>query len=196
MSKATAWRRARKLIFATAVVALTFGVATGADTTASPAPVTATVEGADTLALSGAGVVTAKKKAKKQDWFTEMRKIMNRVGGKHVKLVKFDGKCGKKKAEACTFYSGTKSEVAVAKRISKWSKSRKVWAMTHELAHTYQVKILPKLKKSKNFKKMFRGNLELLANCMASAKGATNHGHYCSKKMVKAAKKVWKGKTP
>jgi hypothetical protein len=31
---------------------------------------------------------------------------------------------------------------------------------------------------------------------MASARGATDHGHYCSKAMVKAAAKVWKGKTP
>ena len=203
-----------KTVMFAAAVAVTVGTITVGEGPAAPAvaqPVTITlapvqgsvapaVGAAGSLPVTGVKAPTAKKKAakkKKVNWFAEARAILNKVGGKHVKLVKYNGNCSGHRVVACTSFKGTTvTHIAISSGFAKWSKARKVWALTHELAHTYQVKIMPKLKAAPNFKKLFGSNLETLANCMASVKGKTNHGTRCTSTMLKAAAKVWKGQTP
>ena len=208
-----------KTVMFAAAVAVTVGTITVGEGPAAPAvaqPVTITlapvqgsvapaVGAAGSLPVTGVKAPTVKKKAakkkaaktKKVNWFAEARAILNKVGGKHVKLVKYNGNCSGHRVVACTSFKGTTvTHIAISSGFAKWSKARKVWALTHELAHTYQVKIMPKLKAAPNFKKLFGSNLETLANCMASVKGKTNHGTRCTSTMLKAAAKVWKGQTP
>lgn len=125
------------------------------------------------------------------DWFTQMRQILNDVGGGDIPLEVYDGNCGDVVAVACTKFTGV---IQVSGSISGWSYSRKVWAMRHELAHIYQIRVWDQIMNSPTYKSMFGSYIELLANCMAAAKGSPIGGSMsCSNDQVNWANNIWYG---
>lgn len=129
-----------------------------------------------------------------QNWFDQMRQILNDVGGSDVTLETFDGKCGDVTAEACTRYNGV---IQVSESISGWSYSWKVWAMRHELAHVYQLKVWDQIMNSPTYKSMFGSYIELLANCMAAGRGSPLTGNMaCTTEQVRWADNIWYGRVP
>lgn len=129
------------------------------------------------------------------DWLGEMRSRLNNVGGGHVQLFEFDGNCGGTRAPACAYqFKG----IGVNSSITGLSDSRKNWAMVHELAHMYQFNVWSTLVNSASYQNLFGGNIELLANCMASAKGYTNHGHngQCTAERLDYGRSIWAGIVP
>ncbi len=129
------------------------------------------------------------------DWLGEMRNRLNNVGGGGYSLFEYDGNCGGTQAPACA-YSG--QGIAVSSSIMQFSDSQKNWAMVHELAHMYQFNVWNTLVGSASYQNLFGGNIELLANCMASAKGYTNHGHNsrCTAERVDYGRSIWAGIVP
>lgn len=129
------------------------------------------------------------------DWFAEMRSRLNNVGGGHVKLFEFNGSCGGVQSPACAYqFEG----IGVNPSIMGLSDARKNWAMVHELAHMYQYNVWSTLVNSASYQNLFGGNIELLANCMASAKGYTNHGHnsQCTAERLDYGRSIWAGIVP
>lgn len=129
-----------------------------------------------------------------QSWFDQMRQILNDVGGSDVTLEIYDGKCGDVTAEACTKFNGV---IQVSENISGWSYSWKVWAMRHELAHVYQLKVWDQIMNSPTYKNMFGSYIELLANCMAAGRGSPLTGNMaCTDEQVRWADNIWYGRVP
>ena len=124
------------------------------------------------------------------DWFADMRSRLNSVGGGHIALVAFDGNCGGVQSVACADPNGT---IFVSPAIASQSSARKNTIMAHELAHQYQFPIMGKIRTSAGYAQLFGGNIEQLANCMASAKGYTAHGHSCSAAQISWAGAIWSG---
>lgn len=125
------------------------------------------------------------------DWFADMRQRLNAVGGGHINLVEYDGTCGGQFAAACSYSGGT---IKVHSSIAGWSSARKSWAMTHELAHQSHFNAWNDINASAGYQQLFGSNPEILANCMASARGYSNHGHHCSSDMVNWAAGIWNGR--
>ena len=129
------------------------------------------------------------------DWIGEMRSRLTDVGGGGYSLFEYDGNCDGTQAPACA-YSG--QGIAVSSSIMQFSDSQKNWAMVHELAHMYQYNVWSTLVNSASYQNLFGGNIELLANCMASAKGYTNHGHnsQCTAERLDYGRSIWNGIVP
>lgn len=125
------------------------------------------------------------------NWFADIRQRLNAVGGGHIKLTQYSGSCSGRFAVACSARGGN---IFVHPDIAKMSSSRKNWAMVHELAHQYHFLKWDAVNSSSGYRQLFRSNPEVLANCMASARGYSNHGHRCSKDMVSWASGVWSGR--
>lgn len=123
-------------------------------------------------------------------WFSEMRQILNAVGGSHVSLVEYDGNCSGVSAPACSSRGGT---IKVHPSISGWSSARKYWAMSHELAHQYQFNIWNSIMSSPTYQSSFNGDIEYLANCMTNSKGFAAHGRSCSASQIAWASTIWSG---
>jgi len=123
-------------------------------------------------------------------WFSQMRSILNSVGGSGVRLVAFDGQCGRVWAAACS-KSGA---IMVNSSIGGWSYNRKVWAMDHELAHQYQFRVWSTLMASDTYRSLFGSNIELLANCMTQARGLNYSSQRCSGSQVAFAGGIWQGR--
>ncbi|SDH48127.1 hypothetical protein [Microbacterium sp. 77mftsu3.1] len=137
--------------------------------------------------------------AKKPAWFKDIRKRLDKVGGKDTPLVIFDGKCGKKVAVACSHpdpYTGKAGRISIAKGVTKWSPKMRDWMASHELAHQKQFAVWGKMAASPIYKKSFRQNYERVANCMAEVAGykypsrATSCKTSAEKRFVKA---LWRG---
>lgn len=124
------------------------------------------------------------------DWFADMRSRLNSVGGGHIELAIFDGNCGGVQSVACADSRGT---IFVSPAIASQSSARKNTIMAHELAHQYQFPIMAQINGSAGYAQLFGGNIEKLANCMASAKGYTAHGHSCSAAQISWASAIWSG---
>lgn len=129
------------------------------------------------------------------DWIGEMRSRLTDVGGGGYDLFEYDGNCSGTQAPACA-YSG--QGIAVSSSIMQLSDSQKNWAMVHELAHMYQYNVWSTLVNSASYQNIFGGNIELLANCMASARGYTNHGHnsQCTAERLDYGRSIWDGIVP
>lgn len=129
------------------------------------------------------------------DWIGEMRNRLNNVGGGHVQLFEYDGNCSGAQSPACAYMG---RGIGVNSSIMGFSDSRKNWAMVHELAHMYQYNVWSTLVNSGSYQNLFGGNIELLANCMASAKGYTNHGHnnQCTADRLDYGRSIWAGIVP
>lgn len=129
------------------------------------------------------------------DWLGEMRSRLTDVGGGGYSLFEYDGNCGGTQASACA-YSGR--GIAVSPSVMQLSDSQKNWAMVHELAHMYQYNVWSRLVNSASYQNIFGGNIELLANCMASARGYTNHGHnsQCTAERLDYGRSIWDGIVP
>lgn len=125
------------------------------------------------------------------NWFADMRQRLNAVGGGHVALSEYNGQCGGGFAVACSVAGGG---IKVHPDIAGWSSSRKNWAMSHELAHQVHFQHWSAVGDSAGYRQLFGSNPELLANCMASARGYTDHGHSCSGEMVGWAGGLWSGR--
>jgi hypothetical protein len=123
------------------------------------------------------------------DWFSEMRGILNSVGGGSITLVVYDGNCGGGTAPACSF----RGKIGVTQAIAAWSPVRKSWGMAHEVAHQYQYRVWDQLMASPTYQQLFGSNIELLANCMTTSRGHTVHGQYCSPQMVSWAANIYNG---
>ncbi|WP_248149891.1 hypothetical protein [Microbacterium aoyamense] len=126
------------------------------------------------------------------DWFADMRQRLTNVGGGHIELRQFDGSCGGVQSVACAYSTGG---IRVAPAIASWSSARKNWAMVHELAHTVHFSRWSAVAASAGYAQLFGSDPELLANCMASARGYTNHGHagQCTGDRIAWAAQLWNG---
>lgn len=123
------------------------------------------------------------------DWLAEARSILDQVGGTGIPLEAYDGHCGSKVAVGCS-QAGI---IKVAPTFASMSTSRKYWAMTHELAHQYQFRIMSQLRASATFGSLFGGNLELLANCQAADHGHPSAYQSCSSTQLSWAQNIWNG---
>ena len=123
-------------------------------------------------------------------WFAEMRTILNNVGGSGYALVEYDGNCGGVTAPACASSSGT---IMVSSAVANWPYATKVWGMTHELAHQYQFRVWKQMTASPSYQTLFNKNPELLANCMAATRGATQASGGCGPSQLGWAAGIWQG---
>lgn len=124
------------------------------------------------------------------DWLADMRQRLNAVGGSHISLDVYDGWCGSVRAPACA-YQGV--GIKVSPDIANMTPARRNWAMVHELAHFSHFARWFDINNSAGYQQLFASNPEVLANCMASARGYSNHGHHCSTEMVNWAAGIWNG---
>lgn len=136
----------------------------------------------------------SKKKKAAPSWVRTARKYLDAVGGKDVRVKDFNGRCGssKRTVAACSYSDGS---IGIHKSFNSMSTSRQRWAMTHEYAHQKQFAVWSRLMKSPTYKSLFKSDLELLANCMASQRGYTNHGVHrlCTPARLKYSANIWKG---
>lgn len=123
-------------------------------------------------------------------WFAEMRAILTNVGGGSYALVEYDGNCGGVNAPACAKSDGT---IMVSSAVANWPYSTKVWGMTHELAHQYQFRVWKQMTASPSYQTLFNKNPELLANCMAATRGATQAAGGCGPAQLGWAAGIWQG---
>lgn len=123
-------------------------------------------------------------------WFAEMRAILNNVGGGGYALVEYDGNCGGVTAPACAKSNGT---IMVSSAVANWPYVTKVWGMTHELAHQYQFRVWKQMTASPSYQTLFNKNPELLANCMAATRGATQAAGGCGPAQLGWAAGIWQG---
>lgn len=152
----------------------------------------ARVQGTATVSRSpgSSWVDAAAAPTRSTSWLSRVRSILNSVGGAGVPLRQYNGNCGGVRAIACSYPSGY---IAVSSALASKSSSYVKWAMAHELAHQYQFRVWRTLNASKTYKTLFRSNIELLANCMAYAKGAPRYGHACSSAQITWAAGIWRG---
>lgn len=101
------------------------------------------------------------------NWFSEMRQILNDVGGSWVSLEEFDGYCGGTWAKGCA----TPGLIRINSSAADESTWRKYWIMTHELAHIHQFGRWDELNNDSQYHDLFGGNPEKMANCMATLRG-------------------------
>lgn len=127
------------------------------------------------------------------DWLADMRARLDAVGGASVPLQAFDGNCDGVTSIACSRWEG---RIDVAPSIASWSPARKNTVMAHELAHQYQFRVMDQIEASPGYRSLFGGSIELLANCMASAKGYTAHGGSCNQAQLDWARSIWSGAVP
>lgn len=123
-------------------------------------------------------------------WLAEMRTILNNVGGGGYALVEYDGNCGGVTAPACAKSNGT---IMVSSAVANWPYVTKVWGMTHELAHQYQFRVWKQMTASPSYQTLFNKNPELLANCMAATRGATQAAGGCGPAQLGWAAGIWQG---
>lgn len=125
-------------------------------------------------------------------WMAPHRAHLDKLGGKSIPLIEFNGWCSGVKVSGC---ANTDGYIMINKSLDSLSKSRQQWVVTHEYAHQKQFAVWSKLNKSATYKRLFGSNPEFLANCMASQRGYTNHGDNkrCTKERLTYSANVWKG---
>lgn len=125
-------------------------------------------------------------------WIVMLRSMLNEMkGGNKYELTSFDGTCGATKgAIGCATLGG---KIMVHKSLASYPKDYQYLVLAHELAHQYQFKVWYKLDESPTFKKLYNGNGEILANCMATASGYKSE-EKCSPIMLSWAKNIWNEK--
>lgn len=123
-------------------------------------------------------------------WITQLRAILDNVGGAHVGLAQAGpNNCS---ADACSNSNGT---IYVRPPLANYSVAGKYWAMTHELAHQYQFAVWNNLMNSRGYSNLFGRDIEYLANCMAAERGHGG-GTVCSKAQLNYAASIWAGRVP
>lgn len=125
------------------------------------------------------------------DWFGYARWKLNSIGGGWVNLELFDGNCGGKYVNACAW----PGVIKISNGFASMGQSRQDWAIVHEYAHQFQFNNWGPLHDSARFQSLYGGDLELLANCMASSWGYWDHGHagQCHGERLSYAAGVWNG---
>mgnify|MGYP003584064174 CR=1 FL=1 len=126
------------------------------------------------------------------NWLDDLRGRLNSMGGGWTNLIEYDGYCGNKNAAGCSWWNGT---IGVTSAVASWTSSRKNWLMAHELAHQHHFKVWDAVAASPGYQQLFGSSAELLADCMASARGYTDHSRagQCTADRINWARGIWSG---
>ncbi len=101
------------------------------------------------------------------DGYARVRAALDLVGGGDVGLEE-SSSCAGGTAAACANSNGY---IKYRSDVASWSESRLNWAMAHELAHIHQFRVWGALNDSDGYHRLFGGDPEFLANCMALVRG-------------------------
>ncbi|HWV48886.1 MAG TPA: hypothetical protein VN035_05460, partial [Microbacterium sp.] len=101
------------------------------------------------------------------DGYARVRAALDLVGGGDVGLEE-SSSCAGGTAAACANSNGY---IKYRSDVATWSESRLNWAMAHELAHIHQFHVWGALNDSAGYHRLFGGDPEFLANCMALVRG-------------------------
>lgn len=101
------------------------------------------------------------------DGHARVRAALDRVGGAGVGLYE-SSSCAGGTAAACANSDGY---IKYRADVVGWSDERVNWAMAHELAHIHQFQVWGALDSSSEYQRLFGGDPEFLANCMAVVRG-------------------------
>lgn len=117
------------------------------------------------------------------------RPILDSLGGSWVQLGLFDGYCSGVYTTGCS----TSGLIQIRPDTVGLGDAKFRWLIVHEFSHQVQLTNWNAITSHPTYYALFGGNIELLSNCMASAWGATAHGHSCSPQMIEEASYVWNG---
>ncbi|MGF6824716.1 hypothetical protein M2317_003649 [Microbacterium sp. ZKA21] len=106
-------------------------------------------------------------KASGVDGYARVRAALDLVGGGDVGLEE-SSSCAGGTAAACANSNGY---IKYRSDVATWSDDRLNWAMAHELAHIHQFQVWGALNDSDGYHRLFGGDPEFLANCMALVRG-------------------------
>lgn len=121
-----------------------------------------------------------------QDWEQEIREILDNVGGPDIDIDQGE-MCG-----GLEFACSREGVISVHPDIADRPLWDKYWVMTHELAHQYQYRVWDQIEDSQTYQKLLRGDIEVLANCMAAVRGY-NVGVSCTGSRWDFAEGIWEG---
>lgn len=123
------------------------------------------------------------------DAISRARPILDSLGGSWVQLGLFDGYCSGVYTTGCS----TSGLIQLRPDTVGLGDAKFRWLIVHEFSHQVQLTNWNGITSHPTYDALFGGNIELLSNCMASAWGATAHGHSCSPQMIEEASYVWNG---
>ena len=123
------------------------------------------------------------------DAISRARPILDSLGGSWVQLGLFDGYCSGVYTTGCS----TSGLIQIRPDTVGLGDAKFRWLIVHEFSHQVQLTNWNAITSHPTYYALFGGNIELLSNCMASAWGATAHGHSCSPQMIEEASYVWNG---
>lgn len=124
------------------------------------------------------------------DAVSRARSVLAGLGGSWVQVESYDGACGSKTAMACAHSDGV---ISIRPDAAGLGSGQFNWMIVHEYAHQVQFQNWTGITSHSKYHDLFGGDMELLANCMASARGYTYGGRNCSQQMVDEAGAVWGG---
>ncbi len=109
-----------------------------------------------------------KRQPQYKGWLRHFRLTIDKYAGKHIEI-RHDSyaACG---SVAC----GSISTIWLNKSLASKSRAYQNWVIFHEIAHVKQFAVgIDKVRAHKKFKFLYRGDIELMANCMAQGMGKT-----------------------
>lgn len=121
------------------------------------------------------------------DALSRARPKLDALGGSWVELRTFDGSCGGRRSQACAtpgVISLRPDTIGLSDRIFDW-------IVVHEYAHMIQFKNWNEITGHEKYQRLFGGDIEWLANCMASAWGQHAHHRTCSAEMLDESHAIW-----
>ncbi|SDH49324.1 hypothetical protein [Microbacterium sp. 77mftsu3.1] len=123
-------------------------------------------------------------------WLSDARRTLDSYGGSWVKLRSYDGNCGGSFHIGCNFSA---TDIGIHSSWATKGASYRNWVIMHELAHSYQRKAWGAIHASPTYKRLFNGEIELLANCMAKHRGQGWGGNRCTPERTAWAAGIWAG---
>lgn len=123
-------------------------------------------------------------------WLSDARRILDSYGGSWVSLRSYDGNCGGSFHIGCNFSA---TDIGIHSSWASKGASYRNWVIMHELAHSYQRKAWGAIHASPTYKRLFNGEIELLANCMAKHRGQGWGGNRCTPERTAWAAGIWAG---
>lgn len=130
---------------------------------------------------SGAG---APAEAAPASGYGTVRAALDAVGGGGVPLEESGSACGL----ACASSRGV---ITFRPALANESWGTIMWVMSHELAHIHQFRVWGALQGSGTYAALYGGDIELLANCMATVRGYASTS--CSSDQLGFAAGIWSG---
>jgi len=134
--------------------------------------------------------VPSRSSAPSADWLGDARRLLNSYGGSWVNLRSYDGNCGGSFHIGCNFSA---TDIGIHSAWASKGASYRNWVIMHELAHSYQRKNWSAIHASPTYKRLFNGEIELLANCMAKHRGQGWGGNRCTPERTAWAAGIWSG---